>query len=107
MPTSPGQVGLPRPARLPSEVMNDSDSLAADRPLFDRVAYVIDRIRPAVQADGGDLELVEVTPENIARIRLHGACIGCPSASLTLKMGVERNLQTHVPEIAGVEALEH
>lgn len=76
-----------------------------DRPLRDRVAKVINLIRPAVQSDGGDVELVEVTEGGIVRIRLHGACVGCPSSSMTLQMGIERNLKAHVPEVTGVEAV--
>lgn len=75
-------------------------------PIRDRVAKVINLIRPAVQSDGGDVELIEVTPEGIARIRLHGACVGCPSSSITLQVGIERNLKVHIPEIKGVEAVE-
>lgn len=75
-------------------------------PLWDQVAFVIDRIRPAVQADGGDIELVEITEANAVRIRMHGACVGCPSASMTLRMGIERNLQDRVPGITGVEAVD-
>ncbi|MCC6322880.1 MAG: NifU family protein [Phycisphaerales bacterium] len=74
--------------------------------LADRVAMVIDLIRPAVQADGGDVEMVEITPEKVVRIRLHGACVGCPSSSVTLQVGIERNLREHVPEITRVEAVE-
>jgi len=73
--------------------------------LRDRVARVIELIRPAVQADGGDLELVGVTQTGLVRIRFHGACVGCPSASMTLQMGIERNLKAHVPEVSGVEAV--
>jgi Fe-S cluster biogenesis protein NfuA len=76
-----------------------------DLPLHDRVARLINLIRPAVQSDGGDLELVEVTPEGIVRIRLHGACVGCPSSSITLQMGIERNLKAHIPEVSTVEAI--
>lgn len=75
-------------------------------PLWDQVAFVIERIRPAVQADGGDIELVEVTSSNAVRIRMHGACVGCPSASMTLRMGIERNLKDRIPGITGVEAVE-
>ncbi|MCC6580078.1 MAG: NifU family protein [Phycisphaeraceae bacterium] len=71
--------------------------------MFQRVRDVLARIRPAVQSDGGDLELVEVTPEGIVRIRLHGACVGCPSSSMTLHMGIERNLKEKVPEVVAVE----
>lgn len=68
-----------------------------------RVEAVLDRIRPAVQSDGGDLELVEVTGDGVVKIRLHGACVGCPSSSMTLQMGIERNVREKVPEIVAVE----
>ncbi|MBI1337689.1 MAG: NifU family protein [Phycisphaera sp.] len=68
-----------------------------------RVAAVIERIRPAVQSDGGDVELVEVTKEGIARVRLHGACVGCPSSTITLQMGIERNIREKVPEVTAVQ----
>ena len=74
--------------------------------LRDRVLKVINLIRPAVQSDGGDVELVEITPEGIVRIRLHGACVGCPSSAITLKAGIERNLKVHVPEVHSVEAID-
>jgi len=73
--------------------------------VHDKVARVLSLIRPAVQADGGDIELVNITPEGIVQIRLHGACVGCPSSSMTLKVGIERNLKNHIPEIRGVEAV--
>ena len=71
----------------------------------ERVSKVIDRIRPAVQADGGDVEVVDVTEGGVVRIRLHGACVGCPSSTMTLRMGIERNLRQHVPEVTSVEAV--
>lgn len=70
-----------------------------------QVEKVLSLIRPAVQADGGDLELVEVTSDGIVRVRLHGACVGCPSASATLQLGIERNLRQHVPQVKRVEAV--
>ncbi len=73
--------------------------------LSTRVEQVINLIRPAVQSDGGDLEFVELTSEGVVRIRLHGACVGCPSSNVTLQMGIERNLRAHIPEITGVEAV--
>lgn len=73
--------------------------------LRERVAKVINLIRPAVQSDGGDLELVEITGEGIVRIRLHGACVGCPSSTMTLQVGIERNLKAHIPEVRSVEAV--
>lgn len=71
-----------------------------------RIGAIIDRIRPAVQSDGGDIEFVEITPEGTVRIRFHGACVGCPSSLMTLKMGIERNLMDYVPEIQRVEAVD-
>jgi Fe-S cluster biogenesis protein NfuA len=82
------------------------DAAQQPRPdLHQRVAKVLEMIRPAVRADGGDLELVEVTPGGTVRIRLLGACVGCPSSTLTLKFGIERNLRRHVPEVQGIEAV--
>jgi Fe-S cluster biogenesis protein NfuA len=78
----------------------------ADPDVFDRVSRVIEALRPVIQSDGGDVELVEVTPEGTVRIRLHGACIGCPSSSMTLKVGIERNLRDYVPEVTGVVAVD-
>ncbi len=71
--------------------------------LYQRVDQIIERIRPAVQSDGGDLELVNVTDEGVVQVRLHGACIGCPSSSMTLHMGIERNVREKIPEVTGVE----
>lgn len=74
-------------------------------PLHDRVSRVINLIRPAVQSDGGDVELVDITPEGVVQIRLHGACVGCPSSTMTLQLGIERNLKQHVPQVTSVEAV--
>jgi Fe-S cluster biogenesis protein NfuA len=68
----------------------------------ERVQGVINLIRPAVQADGGDIELVDVNTEGIVQIRFHGACHGCPSSTMTLQMGIERNLREKVPEVTQV-----
>ena len=70
--------------------------------LRDKVQSVLNLIRPAVQADGGDIELVNVLPEGIVQIRFHGACHGCPSSTMTLQMGIERNLKEKIPEIREV-----
>jgi len=48
---------------------------------------------------------VEITPQNVVRVRLHGACVGCPSSSMTLHMGIERNIREKVPQITGVEQI--
>lgn len=77
----------------------------AAAPLRDRVLSILELIRPAIQSDGGDVELIDVTPEGLVRIRLHGACVGCPSSSMTLRIGIERNLKDNVPEVTGVEAV--
>jgi Fe-S cluster biogenesis protein NfuA len=69
----------------------------------EKVQKVIDQIRPNLQADGGDIELVEVTPDGIVKVKLQGACHGCPGAAMTLKMGVERLLKANVPEVKSVE----
>jgi Fe-S cluster biogenesis protein NfuA len=70
--------------------------------LRDKVQNVINLIRPAVQADGGDVELVDVTEEGLVSIRYHGACHGCPSSTMTLKDGIERNLKERVSEVKQV-----
>ena len=69
----------------------------------ERVQELIDQIRPNLQADGGDIELVDVTADGIVQVRLQGACQGCPGAAMTLKMGVERFIKKSMPEIKSVE----
>jgi Fe-S cluster biogenesis protein NfuA len=71
----------------------------------EKVQGVIDMIRPAVQADGGDIELVNVMDDGVVEVRFHGACNGCPSANMTLHMGIERNVKERVPEITRVVAV--
>ncbi len=71
--------------------------------LTERVEKALDSIRPALQADGGDVALVDIDEENgIVRVQLQGACAGCPSAQITLVMGVERAIKEAVPEIKEV-----
>ena len=73
----------------------------------DRARVVIDEIRPLLQADGGDIELVSVDEAaGIVSVRLQGACKGCPGAAMTLKMGVERFLRERVSEVKEVVAVE-
>ena len=67
-----------------------------------RVSRVLDMVRPSLQADGGVLELVDITDDGIVRVRLQGACNGCALSSLTIANGVERILKEHVPEVAKV-----
>jgi Fe-S cluster biogenesis protein NfuA len=67
-----------------------------------RVQTVVDWLRPIIQADGGDVELVNVSADGIVQVRFHGACIGCPSSTMTLKEGLERNIREKVPEVRQV-----
>lgn len=83
-----------------------SHSAATNQPLHASVQGVLDLIRPAVQADGGDVELVGVTSEGVVSVRLHGACVGCPSSSITLQTGIERSLKQRVPGVTAVRAVE-
>jgi Fe-S cluster biogenesis protein NfuA len=71
----------------------------------ERVEKALERIRPALQADGGDVELVEVTEDGVVKVRLVGACRGCPMSQLTLANGVERVVKEDVPEVVRVEAV--
>ena len=68
-----------------------------------QVTAVLEKIRPMVQSDGGDLELVGIRSDGTVLIKLLGACIGCPSSTMTLQMGIERNLVEKVPGVTGVE----
>ena len=70
--------------------------------LSSRVTAALDDIRPLIQADGGDVELVDVDAEGVVSVRLRGACIGCPSAAITLTLGIERNIKAQVPEVTRV-----
>ncbi|MFM7390667.1 MAG: NifU family protein [Vampirovibrionales bacterium] len=67
-----------------------------------RIEEVLDMVRPYLQADGGNVELVDVTSEGVVMVRLQGACGTCPSATYTLKMGIEEQLKHHIPSIKEV-----
>ncbi|MFX1533099.1 MAG: NifU family protein [Promethearchaeota archaeon] len=69
------------------------------------VAKVIDMIRPSLQRDGGDIELIDVDDEGIVKVRLKGACAGCPMSQLTLSQGVERALKQRIPSVKKVVAV--
>ncbi|MGC8965731.1 MAG: NifU family protein [Caldimicrobium sp.] len=69
------------------------------------VEKALEKVRPMLQADGGDVELVEVTPEGVVKVRLQGACGSCPMSMMTLKMGIERYLKREVPEVTEVVAV--
>ncbi len=71
-----------------------------------KIEKVIDEeIRPGLQMDGGDIEVVDVDPNGVVKVRLKGACGGCPMSQLTLTMGVEKKLKEMIPEVKGVIAV--
>lgn len=70
----------------------------------EKVEMALNKIRPALQADGGNIELVDVI-DGIVKVRLTGACGGCPMSQMTLKMGVEKALKQQVPEVKSVESI--
>ena len=70
----------------------------------EKIQVAIDRVRPALQADGGDVELVEVK-DGVVSVRLTGACGGCPMATMTLRDGIERVIREEVPEVKEVVAV--
>ncbi|HYF80824.1 MAG TPA: NifU family protein [Symbiobacteriaceae bacterium] len=72
--------------------------------MFQRVDKALDMIRPAIRMDGGEVELIDVE-EGVARVRMMGACGGCPMSTMTLKMGIERAIRQAVPEVKSVEAV--
>lgn len=73
--------------------------------LLQRVESALDSIRPYLEADGGNVSVEEITPENIVKVRLLGACGSCPMSVMTMKAGIEQAIQRSVPEIAGIEAV--
>ena len=70
----------------------------------ERVVKALDRVRPYLQSDGGDIELLDVTEDMTVKVKLRGACNGCPFSMQTLKTGVEQAIMKEVPEIKGVVA---
>ncbi|MBN2588744.1 MAG: NifU family protein [Sedimentisphaerales bacterium] len=73
--------------------------------LEENVKEIIESIRPSLQAHGGDVELVGIEEDNTVNVRLQGACQGCPGATMTMKMGIERILKERIPEIKQVVAI--
>ena len=71
----------------------------------EQIEQALAKIRPALQRDGGDIELVEVEESGVVKVRLTGACGGCPMSQMTLKQGVERIVKQMVPEVKTVEAV--
>jgi len=84
-----------------------SEEVAKSPAMTEQVREVIEEIRPMLQGDGGDIELVNVDEAaGVVSVRLQGACKGCPSAAMTLKMGVERHLKYKVPDVKEVVAVQ-
>jgi len=71
----------------------------------EKVETALDKIRPSLNADGGDVELVEVSPDGVVKVKLTGACGGCPMSQMTLKMGIEKVLKQELPELKEVVAV--
>ncbi|MBI4964792.1 MAG: NifU family protein [Desulfomonile tiedjei] len=71
----------------------------------EEVQAALDLVRPQLQADGGDAEIVDVTADGVVKLRLTGACGGCPMSQMTLKMGIERILKERVPTVKSVESV--
>jgi Fe-S cluster biogenesis protein NfuA len=70
----------------------------------EQVKQVLDKIRPSLQADGGDVELVDIV-EGVVKVRLKGACAGCPMSQMTLKNGIEKLLKREIPAVVAVEGV--
>ncbi len=73
--------------------------------MYDKVLEALESVRPTLLADGGDVQLVEVTEQGVVRVRLQGACHGCPMSMMTLKNGIERIVKEQVPGVVSVEAV--
>jgi Fe-S cluster biogenesis protein NfuA len=74
--------------------------------LRERVEEALNKVRPSLQADGGDVELVDVSEEGLVKVKLQGACAGCPMSTMTLKMGIEKVIKQNVPEVTAVENIQ-
>ena len=86
--------------------MCENCGCSQEKTLSERIAEVIDTIKPMLQNDGGDIEFVDLEEDNTVKVRLQGACKGCPGAQMTLKMGVERLLKERIPEVKQVIAVD-
>jgi Fe-S cluster biogenesis protein NfuA len=73
--------------------------------LREKIEGALNKVRPALQADGGDVELIDVDEDGVVKIKLQGACAGCPMSQMTLKMGIEKILKQNVPEVDRVESV--
>lgn len=85
--------------------MKKNNPTSGGSDLRERVEKALGSVRPYLQADGGDIELVDIEENGVVKVRLKGACGGCPSALMTLKQGVEARLKEEIPEVQCVEAV--
>jgi Fe-S cluster biogenesis protein NfuA len=72
--------------------------------LKEKVENALNKVRPSLQADGGDVQLIDVDDQGVVKVKLTGACGGCPMSQMTLKMGIEKILKQNVPEVTRVES---
>jgi Fe-S cluster biogenesis protein NfuA len=97
---------LYRPACFqPAKKTEQSRKAAGGFQMKEKVEQALAKIRPALQRDGGDVELVDVAENGLVKVRLTGACHGCPMSQMTLKAGVERIIKQQVPEVTSVVAV--
>jgi Fe-S cluster biogenesis protein NfuA len=94
--------GMVQGARGVTVLSEHNQPSGASSSLSDRVRIKLEDIRPAIQSDGGDIELVDVDSNGVVRVRFLGACIGCPSSAMTLTLGIERHLKNEIPEVTSV-----
>jgi Fe-S cluster biogenesis protein NfuA len=73
--------------------------------LMEKVESALEKVRPSLQADGGDVQLVDVDQDGLVKVKLMGACQGCPMSQMTLKMGIEKILKQNIPEVTSVESV--
>ena len=71
----------------------------------EKVETALDKIRPALNADGGDVKLIDVSDDGVVKVQLTGACHGCPMSQMTLKMGIEKVLKEEIPEVKEVVSI--
>lgn len=79
--------------------------VAEKKKLIQRIDAALDAVRPHLEADGGNVEIVDVTEEGIVQIKWLGTCVNCSMSMMTMKAGIEQSIMGKVPEIAGIEAL--
>ena len=79
--------------------------LKVEQDLYNKVESSLDSIRPYLKADGGDIEVVEITDDMVVRVRLLGACESCPMSFMTMKAGVEESIRSAIPGIKGIETV--